>query len=212
MRTRIALLLLLPLCLLPACRDPKVAAYSVPAEKAEPLPPILTGATPATPATTAAPADMAGTAVPTSSGDGLTWTAPAHWKTKPAGAMRKGSYAISGANDTEADLSITAFPGDVGGDLANINRWRGQLSLPPITAADLPNSTEHLDFNGLHFTFVELANPGAPDPQRILGASIPVNGSTWFVKLMGPDALVAGERAAFREFLSTINASAPAAR
>jgi len=64
---------------------------------------------------------MASTPVTTASGPGLTWTAPAHWKAKPGSAMRKGSYAIAG-DGGEADLAITAFPGDVGGDLAAISR------------------------------------------------------------------------------------------
>ena len=143
MASRIRLLLLPLVLLLPACRDAKVATYRVPAEKAEPLPPVLTDHPPAAaPAGTGpnaavpnAMADMANTAVPTATGEGLSWTAPAHWKPKAGSAMRKGSYAISGAGGAEADLAITAFPGDVGGDLANINRWRGQISLPPIAAS-----------------------------------------------------------------------------
>ncbi len=204
-------LLFLPLVLLlPACRDAKVATYRVPAEKAEPLPPVLTGNTPAAPA--AAPdaagpnamANMANTAVPTATGDGLSWTAPAHWKPKAGSAMRKGSYAITGDGGAEADFAITAFPGDVGGDLANINRWRGQISLPPISASELASATEHIDANGLHMTFFDIANSSGETPMRIIGVSVPYEGSTWFFKLMGPDALVAGERAAFRAFIQTI--------
>lgn len=213
MASRIRLLLLPVVLLLPACRDAKVANYRVPAEKAEPLPPVLTGNTPASPAPAAAPdsgamANMANTAVPTATGDGLSWTAPAHWKPKAGSAMRKGSYAISGAGGVEADLAITAFPGDVGGDLANINRWRGQISLPPIAASELAGATEHIDANGLHMTFFDLANSSGENPMRIIGASVPYEGSTWFFKLMGPDALVAGEREAFRAFLQTVQPSA----
>src|SRR4051812_22881438 len=111
---------------LSGCRDAKVAYYRVPKEKVE-EPPASASATPGH--------SMADTAVPTAQGADLTWTAPAAWKSKPAGAMRKGSFAVTGENGETADLSITAFPGDVGGDLANINRWRGQIQLPPITDA-----------------------------------------------------------------------------
>ena len=37
---------------------------------------------------------MANTPVATASGPGLTWSAPSHWKAKPASAMRKGSFVI----------------------------------------------------------------------------------------------------------------------
>ena len=47
--------------------------------------------------------------------------------------------------------------------------------------------------------------------QHILGAMIPYGGATWFVKLSGPDALVAKEKPAFLAFLDTIKA-APAAQ
>lgn len=196
--------------LLAGCRDAKISSYRVPHETPEPLPPILTGAMPSMPAAGAG-ASMANTAVPTASGEGLTWTAPSHWQAKPASAMRKGSYTVPGASGADADLSITAFPGDVGGELANINRWRGQLSLPPITEAELPTATEHVDAHGLHFTVVDFANT-ADKPQRILGAFAAFDGATWFFKLTGPDATVANERAAFREFLQTVKTPEDSAR
>ncbi|HYD84742.1 MAG TPA: hypothetical protein VEA63_11835, partial [Opitutus sp.] len=112
MAFRSGLVLLLPLLLLSACRDAQVATYRVPAEKPEPLPPVLTGGVPAPSPATTADATMANTAVPTADGETLTWTAPTHWQPKPASAMRKGSYAITGADGAAADLSITAFPGD----------------------------------------------------------------------------------------------------
>ena len=151
---------------------------------------------------------MAGGTVTTAAGPGLTWTAPAHWKAKPASAMRKGSFSISGEGG-EADLSITAFPGDVGGDLANVNRWRAQINLPPVTQGEFEAASQRMEKNGLRMTVVDLAGSGA-GAQRILGAMIPHGGATWFVKVTGPDALVAKEKPAFLAFLDTIKAPATA--
>jgi hypothetical protein len=123
--------------------------------------------------------------------------------------MRKGSYTVSGEGG-EADLGITAFPGDVGGDLANLNRWRGQIQLPPVTQAEFEAAVQRIEPNGLRMTVVDLVGTGS-NAQRILGAMIPYSGATWFVKLIGPDALVAKEKAAFMEFLNTIKAP-PAAK
>lgn len=215
MRRQIVFFVILPLLLLSGCREAKVTSYRVPKESPEPLPPILTGDVPAAPhPTTGAPTagvdpSMANTAVPTAAGGDLSWTAPAHWKPKPASAMRKGSYAIVGPEGAEADLSITAFPGNVGGDLANINRWRGQISLPPIAESDLATQSEHIDANGFHITFVDFANTANP-PQRITGAIVPFGNATWFVKLMGPDNVVAPEREAFLAFLQTLQPPANA--
>lgn len=205
MRFRFALPLLAALLPLAACRDAKVASYRTAHETPEPLPPVLTGGVPpAAPAAGTGPNSMAATAVPTATGDGLTWTAPAHWQSKPASAMRKGSFTIVGAAGATADLSITAFPGDVGGELANLNRWRGQIELPPLTAAELPAVTTRFAHDGLDFVVVDFANDQAAKPQRILGALVPFGGATWFFKLMGPDVLVAREKSAFLAFLQTV--------
>jgi hypothetical protein len=144
---------------------------------------------------------MANTAVPTAGGPGLTWKAPAHWQQKPSSAMRKGSFTIAGEGG-EADLSISAFPGDVGGDLANVNRWRDQLQLPPVNQAEFQAASQRLEKNGLRMTVVDLAGNG----KRTLGAMIPYGDGTWFVKLMGPDALVAKEKPVFMAFLDSIKA------
>jgi hypothetical protein len=208
MRPCLALFLLAAMALLSACRDAKVASYRVPKETPEPLPPVLTGALPATSSSAAANSDMASTAVTTAGGDGLTWTAPSHWKPKTASAMRKGSYAVSGPDGAEADMSITAFPGDVGGTLANVNRWRGQLELPPMSEADLGSVMQHLDIGDFHVDVVEFANTQSSKPQRMIGAIVPFNGATWFFKLTGPDALVAQERDAFLSLVQSIKAPA----
>lgn len=212
MRPRLALFLLAAVTLLSACRDAKVASYRVPKETPEPLPPVLTGALPTTPSAAAPGSDMASTAVTTADGDGLTWTAPAHWKPKAASAMRKGSYAVAGADGTEADMSVTAFPGDVGGTLANVNRWRGQLDLPPMAEAELESLMQHLHVGDFHIDVVEFANPQSSNPQRMIGAIVPFNGATWFFKLTGPDALVAREREAFLALVDSIKIAVPAIR
>lgn len=110
-------------------------------------------------------------------------------------------------------MSITAFPNDVGGELANINRWRGQIQLPPIGENDLAAAVTRHDHNGLKFGEVDLVGGGAK-PQRILGAWVAFGGATWFFKLMGPDTVVAKEKAAFAVFIESVRpattAGAPA--
>ena len=142
--------------------------------------------------------------VPTANGSGLSWSAPADWKVKAASAMRKGSFAISGQNGEQADLSITAFPGDVGGELANVNRWRSQVRLAPLGEADLAGAVTHMEHNSLRFTLVDLGGPEGGDSPRILGAIVPYADGTWFFKLMGPAAVVARAKPEFLAFLRTV--------
>jgi hypothetical protein len=212
MRFRFAPVLLVPLALMAGCREAKIESYRVPHETPEPLPPILTGEAPSAQPSPGAPADMAATAVPTASGNALVWKAPDSWKPKAASAMRKGSYSIPGDGGADADLSITAFPGDVGGVLANVNRWRGQIELPPLTESDLGTALSHLDRNGLHLEIVDFSNPNSAKSQRILGALVAFDGATWFFKLMGPESVVGREKPAFLQFLETIQPAPTATR
>jgi hypothetical protein len=202
------------------CRDAKIVSYRVPketpppaaanAQSADPhaglgIPPVAASATPPAPGT---PGDMASTPVPTATGGDLTWTAPASWQARPASAMRKATFILPGATAGEqAELAVTAFPGDVGGNLANLNRWRQQLQLAPISAQELGSALEHIHVGDLHIDIAELLGPAPADDkprQRVLGAIVPHNGATWFFKLTGPDALVAREKNAFLAFIQTI--------
>jgi hypothetical protein len=211
MLPRPAARLLLPLLLLPlaACSDRKITAYQAPKDPAPAVQaPASTGTLPdghppidGSQAPAGDQASMANTAVPTAGGSDLKWTAPAAWTPKAGSSMRKGSYAVK-RDSAEADFAITAFPGDTGGLHANINRWRGQVGLAPAAPAELDAAVQHLDGRGgLHFDVVDLAGPTGT---RMLGAITSHNGNSWFFKLMGPDAVVAGEKAAFVEFLHTV--------
>lgn len=186
--------------LLAGCSRPEVASYRVPKEKDPELPTAAEA-----PAPFAANGGGAPSAdVPTASGSGLSWRAPADWKAKPLSAMRKGSFGVSGENGEEADLSITAFPGDVGGELANVNRWRSQVRLAPLSETDLPGAVTRLAHNGLQFTVVDFGGPESGAPARILGAIVPYADGTWFFKLMGPAAVVARTKPEFLAFLQTV--------
>jgi hypothetical protein len=205
-------LLALPL-LLAACRRAEVASYQVPKEQDPVMPAASMAAAGTQPGSAPGPmADagggtMASTAVPTAEGPGLAWTAPADWTTGAANPMRKATYEVP-ASGGSAELTITAFPSDVGGELANVNRWRGQVQLAPITEAELPGAVTSLAQNGLQLAIADCGGQGAK-PQRILGAIVPFNGGTWFFKLMGPDALVAQAKPAFLEFLKTVRPAQP---
>ena len=216
-------LLLLPalIALLAAsgCRDAKIVSYRVPKETPPPAAANATSADPhaglgippvnASAPAASTPANMAATPVPTATGGDLTWTAPAHWQSRPASMMRKATFIIPGDSAGEqAELAISAFPGDVGGNLGNVNRWRTQLKLPPIEASDLDFALVHLNTaGGLHVDVAELVGPVPADGkprQRVLGAIVPFNDATWFFKLSGPDALVAHEKDAFLAFVQTL--------
>ncbi|MBL9214954.1 MAG: hypothetical protein JNG83_05715 [Opitutaceae bacterium] len=199
-----ALLLLLALA---GCRDRTITSYRAPKDPPPPAPPAsapagLPADHPPIASTNAGGDMMANTPVATADdSSALAWTAPGAWVAKPVGAMRKGSYTLKGEGG-ESDLGITAFPGDTGGLEANLNRWRGQVGLPPASSAEVTAAVERFEANGLQFLVVDYAGNGS----RLVGAIVPHQGNSWFFKLMGPDALVAAQKPAFLEFLRTVKA------
>lgn len=189
------------------CGEEKVATYRVPKE-ADSAPPSAAAPEPGAQADAAAPAApgaaMADTAVPTADTT-LVWQAPAQWVSKPAAQFRKATYSVPG-DAGESDLSITAFPGEAGGELANVNRWRSQLAQPPLGPNELDGAVTRVEANGLKFAIVEIAPRGDPGGKGIIGAMVPVGGSTWFFKLAGPGPSVKAAKPAFIEFLRTVRA------
>jgi len=178
---------------LAACGGPEVTAYRVPKEPAIP-PELADRALPATGAATAA-------------AGGLTWTAPPGWEAKALTSMRRGSFTLRSSDGREADFSIIPFPGAAGGLLDNLNRWREQVALPPVTVAQLGDQIEHLDVGPLHFDIVDFAGQLGGVPTRITGAVLNYQGESWFFKLMGPDDIVRPARSDFLAFLQTVRPS-----
>ena len=191
------------------CRREEVRTYSTSKEQAPTVaPPLDKPASAPAPASasTAASADaaMRSTPVTTASGPGLAWTAPAHWGEGGERPMRKATFVITGEDGTTAELAVTAFPGNVGGNLANVNRWREQLGVKPVSEAELGRLLQNIDVGDLNIDVAELTGPGSPPARRVLGAIVPYQGATWFFKLDGPDALVSREKTIFLSFLQTL--------
>lgn len=157
---------------------------------------------PAAPAPSAlgqmAPPAPGSPAVTAAQGEVPDWQAPAEWQTKAPGVMRKASFS-AGPNG-EVDISVTAFPGDVGGDLANVNRWRRQIGLGPIDEAALASETEIVSTGELSFKLVDLQGAEA----ATLAAWTQHEGESWFFKSTGPKPLVAAERERFETFLKSV--------
>lgn len=126
------------------------------------------------------------------------WLAPAGWLEKPADGIRLGSFVIKGENGGKADVAITSFPGRVGTELSNVNRWRGELGLPPLEEID--KAPEAVSVDSLPGKLFDMAGASA----RTVVAAVPREGKTWFFKLKGDPATVAAARPAFLEFLASI--------
>lgn len=139
------------------------------------------------------------------------WTVPADWKTGEVSEFVLAKFDLQGAGGATAAVTVSQLDGDGGGLLPNLNRWRGQVGLPAITADDAAKLPT-IDASGLQATLADFAGTDASTgkPTRLVGAVLPRNGQTWFYKLMGDPAVVAQQKDAFVKFIQS--AKYPAAQ
>src|ERR1700731_1053301 len=104
-------------------------------------------------------------------GNPAQWTRPDGWKEQPLSEMRLGSFKVDGSNAASADISVIAFPGEAGGLISNINRWRGQLQLAPLEEDQLAQTTQRTEVDNVPTYLVDFqTTENAAKPSRILGA------------------------------------------
>lgn len=149
----------------------------------------------ATPPVAAAPAPEAGPEKPQ-----LKWEVPAGWNAVAPTSMRYASFAVAGQNGEAADISVSVFGGDGGGDLGNVNRWRSQIGLGEIGADELKALIVPVAGKDNEILTVDMAGPKG----RILAGWAKMEGKTWFFKLLAPDNLAAAEKAGFLKFLGSV--------
>jgi len=130
----------------------------------------------------------------------LTWTAPNSWKEKKLTEFRKASF-VSVTPSGECDVSVTSFPGDTGGYLANLNRWRSQLQLPALKENELEKYIQKKQFKYLSFDCVFFENK--EKSMRI--AMVMIKEDMWFFKIVGPKKAVQTENKVWSHFLDSIN-------
>lgn len=118
--------------------------------------------------------------------DPAAWTVPAGWTLDPEPRpMRVATFSVR-VNESPVEVAVTRFEGDVGGILANVNRWRGQMGLP------------HVDEGGLEATISRFGStdwPGyslriAGTDQHMLAAGVFERAAnrTWFARVTATPA------------------------
>lgn len=186
------------LVLLAACDRGEVTHYRV--AKA-PSPP------PTTPASTTAGASpgMAGDVPPPPAPKGaLRWKLPAGWTEGEGGPMRFASLKPPAKVKGKIDASVVVLPGPAGGELANVNRWRGQIGLAALDAKALAAAREVLATPAGPLAVYDFTSEGTPR-SRVVAGLTEVGGSTWFVKLAGDADAVAAARGDFMKLLGSLH-------
>ena len=130
------------------------------------------------------------------------WTVPAGWQPVSAGQFLVAKFKVNGENGATADVNVSSSTGDGGGLAANVNRWRGQVGLPPV--GEIPTVT--FEVAGGQAQLVDLSGNDAQSgkPSEIIGVVVTLPGQTWFYKLMGDATVVAAQKKAFTQFVKSV--------
>ena len=171
------------------CGRPEIHAYRVPKVASD----AGSGAA-ASAADGSAPFAGANPELPRRSTGTVAWTVPPEWRSVASDQpMRLATFDAGGA-----EVTVAAFPGAVGGNLANVNRWRGQIGLDPV---DEPALGSLLSISRSGTTEVAILAMEGKDGKVMLGAIVtPGDGQTWFVKSVTDAARAQALRPAFEAF------------
>lgn len=131
----------------------------------------------------------------------LAWTLPKGWTETRPGGMRVATLVppVSGV-----DISITALPGPAGGELANVNRWRGQIGLEPVDDAGLARLRAAVKAPAGTLSVYDFTSDGATATRMVVALLTAETGSTWFLKMTGEAKAVGQVRPDFLRLLETL--------
>ena len=93
-----------------------------------------------------------------------------------------------------------ALPGDAGGELANVNRWRGQIGLAPIDEGRLAAARQSVKAHVGAVIAYDFTGEGTRRSRLVVGL-IKVGCATWYFKLMGDEKAVGKNKPAFNNLL-----------
>jgi len=129
----------------------------------------------------------------------IKWQTPPGWNEIPPSAMRYASFNVGGTQN-KIDISVIMFPGDGGSDIENVNRWRQQIGLPPMSESAVTSQLGTLKAGDATFATVDIAGANA----RTLAAWVRRDARVWFFKATGPNAAVEKEKTNFVKFIQSV--------
>jgi len=128
------------------------------------------------------------------------WNTPNGWTEVPPSSMRYASFSASDGNSGKIDVSVVTFAGDGGSDADNVNRWRGQIGLPPVDENTVNSQIASLKAADTTFATTDIAGAKA----RTVAAWTRRDGRVWFFKATGPNAAVEKEKPNFVKFIESV--------
>ncbi|MEJ0090142.1 MAG: hypothetical protein WDM80_10405 [Limisphaerales bacterium] len=110
------------------------------------------------------------------------------------------SFGVS-ENGKSADISVIPMGGLAGGNLANVNRWRGQVGLAPVDEEAVQKMIEKVVIAGQDADLFDIAGTGS---DRIIASVLHREDTAWFFKMTGNAELVEKQKPAFVALLKSV--------
>ena len=132
----------------------------------------------------------------------LTWDLPKNWVPSSGHSMRLASFDVPFSNGV-GDLSIVSLSGSSGGLLANVNRWRGQVDLNPISESDILTVSTVGESKMGAFRIFRMINDSNTQ-SAIIAAVLPTGEKTFFIKLTASKDGIIELQTVFEKFCSSI--------
>lgn len=103
------------------------------------------------------------------------------------------------------DISVIALVGTAGGEMANVNRWREQMELPPVASEkDLASLRKTTKSRAGDVAVFDFTSPGAAKNRMIVGVLGASDGNSWFLKMSGDEAPVTQAKKDFLQWLGSL--------
>lgn len=149
------------------------------------------------------PAGMAGDVpLPPAPTNALKWTLPRGWTEEKGGGMRFAT--LKPATPGKIDVSVVVLAGNAGGELPNVNRWRGQIGLPPIDEKALASARQTIKSKAGTLALFDFTSEGQARTRMVTGILSTPDGGTWFLKMVGDADPVAKAKPEFTRLMESL--------
>ena len=128
---------------------------------------------------------------------------PETWESIAPGPFQLRLFKVKGTPIEELEVSISYLPYTAGKELDNINRWRSQIKLPPITESEAKQSKQVNRNNIGAYSYFDFESD-IPNGEAISIAYQVYDQGHLFVKLKGLKSHVHKERETFTKFLQML--------
>jgi hypothetical protein len=133
------------------------------------------------------------------------WKIPTPWKEEPPTTMLLAKFSATDG-DARAEITVSSFPGDVGGLVMNVNRWRRQVGLESLDDAAATAAVKDISVQSEtgKLLDVEGTDSRTSKPARLIGVALPHGDQTWFFKMLGDSKVVAAQKDDFTKFVQSV--------